>query len=186
MKHTLILVLGLPATGKTSLAREIAEEFNLPLICKDDIKEIIFDTIGWSDRDWSIKVGKSAFAIMDYIIEQQLKSGCSLIVESPFNPRFTNPQFAKWQATYNFKALQVLCHADGKVLTERFKARGAQQDRHPGHRDEHNLSEFSDKLIKGKANTLTLDGDIVEVDTTDFDKINKKLVFDQIRSALQN
>lgn len=45
-----ILVNGLPATGKTTLARRIATDLRLPLLAKDAIKETLFDTLGWSDR----------------------------------------------------------------------------------------------------------------------------------------
>ena len=44
----LIIVSGLPATGKTTISKELAKEFSLPSIGKDTIKEVryidTFDT----------------------------------------------------------------------------------------------------------------------------------------------
>jgi tRNA uridine 5-carbamoylmethylation protein Kti12 len=51
MKHSeLIIFTGLPGTGKTTLSRVMAKELSLPLCAKDDIKEVMFDHIGWGDK----------------------------------------------------------------------------------------------------------------------------------------
>ena len=57
----LILVTGLPAAGKTMIARRLSEILNLPLIAKDDIKERLFNGLGMSTREWSQKLGGLAF-----------------------------------------------------------------------------------------------------------------------------
>ncbi len=49
----LIVVAGAPATGKTVIARRVAKALQLPLVCKDDLKELLFDDLGWSDQAWS-------------------------------------------------------------------------------------------------------------------------------------
>ena len=182
-KPTLILILGLPATGKTTISRHIAEHFNLPLLVKDDIKEIMFDGLGWSDREWSQKVGRTAFQLLDYVVEQQLKSGHSIIVETPLRPEYENEKFQKWQADYGFHCIQVLCDADINVLAERFEAR-AKDDRHPGHVDHTHLEEFKAMLAKGKAEALDVKGGLIEVDTTDFSKVDERAIFAQIAAEL--
>lgn len=57
----LVIVLGAPGAGKTTLARRIAAEIGWPLLVRDDIKEILFDTLGWSDRQWSRKLGGASW-----------------------------------------------------------------------------------------------------------------------------
>src|SRR5512136_2128322 len=61
---TLILVTGLPCTGKTTLARRLADGFSLPLLTKDPLKEILFDGLGWSNRNWSRRVSETTHALM--------------------------------------------------------------------------------------------------------------------------
>ncbi len=56
-KTSLIIILGPPGTGKTTLGKRIAKDLNLPFVHKDGIKELLFDKLGWSDRVWSRKVG---------------------------------------------------------------------------------------------------------------------------------
>jgi predicted kinase len=42
---TFVVVSGSPASGKTTLARAIASELNLPLIAKDAIKEALMSVL---------------------------------------------------------------------------------------------------------------------------------------------
>ena len=165
---------------------EIAAEFHMPLISKDDIKEIIFDGLGWHDREWSKKAGRTTFALIDYILEAQLKAGNSVMVESPYDPTFQNEKLQRWQRLYHFNAIQILCYAEGSVLLERFIQRSNSQERHPGHVDAENVDEFRERILKGKAELLDIQGAVVEVDTTDFNKVDEAKIFSQIRQALVN
>ncbi|MHB1318873.1 MAG: hypothetical protein ACYCYF_09680 [Anaerolineae bacterium] len=41
-----MIVTGLPGSGKTSVTRRSAAEHGLPLACKDEYKELPFETLG--------------------------------------------------------------------------------------------------------------------------------------------
>jgi predicted kinase len=70
MKTLLILISGFSCTGKTTLARKIAEKYSLPLISRDDIKESLFDSLGYSDREWSKKLGIASYDLLYFFTEQ--------------------------------------------------------------------------------------------------------------------
>jgi predicted kinase len=53
----IVVVCGPPASGKTTLARAIADDLRLPLLSKDAVKEVLFDALGSGDRAWSLRVG---------------------------------------------------------------------------------------------------------------------------------
>jgi predicted kinase len=63
----LVIVSGPPCSGKTTLARWLAKELALPLIAKDNIKELLFDHLGWSDRAWSKKLGRATYPLIYYL-----------------------------------------------------------------------------------------------------------------------
>src|SRR5450759_1043464 len=102
-KPLLILITGPPCTGQTPLGRSIASEFYMPFLNKDSIKELLFDSLGWSDREWSKKLGLASYALLYYFLDIQLKAGISLIVESNFHPTFDIEKFHALQEKYNFQ-----------------------------------------------------------------------------------
>ena len=164
-----IIVSGPPASGKSTLAQEIARELKLPMLYKDGIKETLFDTLGWHDREWSKKLGMVTYHLLYYFLEAQLAAGQSLIVESNFGPAAT-AEFRRLKEKYPFQPFQVLCRAEGSVLVERYAARTGH--RHPGHVDQVALEEIKPSLLKGYLDPLEIGGEVVEVETTDLSKID--------------
>ena len=46
MKRILLVVTGPPCAGKTTLAAQLGLELSLPVVHRDVLKEILFDTLG--------------------------------------------------------------------------------------------------------------------------------------------
>ena len=147
MKGRVIIITGLPASGKTTIGKELAGRMNIPFISKDDIKESLFDGLGWKDREWSKKVGLISYDLLYYFVEALLKASASFVLESNFKPEFDNLKVAALKEKYGFEVVQILCKADGEVLFERFKNRSASGSRHPGHDDITNDDEFKSALL---------------------------------------
>lgn len=47
---TYVIFTGLPASGKTRLARSIAPSLSLPVVDKDEILEALYDALGTGER----------------------------------------------------------------------------------------------------------------------------------------
>lgn len=182
-KTLLIIISGLPCTGKTTLGRKIAKEFRLPFISKDDIKESLFDDLGWTDREWSKKIGAASYKLLYYYMDSLLSAGIPFIVESNFKPEFENEKFLNLKEKYGFEPFQILCKTNGEILLERFKARSESGTRHPGHVDHLNYEEFKEPLLKGRLDNLNIGGKVFDIDTTDFNTINYDALFSAIKSA---
>lgn len=180
----LIIVSGPPASGKSTLARQIARELGLPLLHKDGIKESLFDSLGWQDRAWSKRLGIATYRLLYYFVEVELAAGLSLVVESNFAAVAT-AEFKRLQEKYPFRPFQVMCFADGKTLVERYTARANDPARHPGHVDLETLAEIEEVLSRGRLEPLDLGGEIMEIDTTDFYKIDVAGIVARLRTALE-
>ena len=76
-----VIVAGALYSGKMMLARRLAKELALPLIAKDAIKKSLFDSPGWSDRQWSKKLGRASYGLLNCFCETQ----CSAFVGSDQN-----------------------------------------------------------------------------------------------------
>jgi predicted kinase len=57
-----VVVSGLPASGKTTLGRQLAGALDLPLIDKDEILESLFDSRGIGDASWRRKLSRESDA----------------------------------------------------------------------------------------------------------------------------
>jgi hypothetical protein len=182
-KPVLVIVHGRPATGKTTIARSLAQSLNIPLIAKDDIKELLFDSLGWSDRAWSKKLGAETYDLLFYFAETILKTKSSLMVESNFSQGST-PFLEGILERAPYHPVQVICQADTKTSIERFRERGEAGRRHPGHVDPTVIEEMSLSTDKGPTAPLPLDGDIIEVDTNDFQSIDLESVVERLSLIL--
>lgn len=183
----LILVSGLPASGKTSLAEEIGKALALPVINKDAIKELLFDTLGWSSRDWSKKLGGASMEVLWFIAERHTRAHSSIVLESNFVKEFADSQIAKLRAEWPVRVIEVHCTADREVLVERYRKRAEDGERHPGHMewDEGDMEKDLIPQIRGaKDLTLGQTDALIEVDTTDFEALDIPSVVEQVRSAM--
>jgi len=176
----LIIINGASATGKTALGKEIAKKLNLPLICKDDIKELLFDDLGWSDREWSKKVGGASFDLLWHTTETMLSTNISLIIETKFHPENARKKLQELKAKYRFRVIEMNCHADGDTILKRFSER-AKNKRHPGHNDLQNIDLFKEELLRGKVEPIDDKSKIISIDTTDFSTIDIDEIVEKIK-----
>ncbi len=173
----LVIVTGAPATGKTALGKRIAEELQLPFMNKDGIKETLFDSLGWKDREWSKRLGAASMDLLFLFAEGQLRAGRSCVVESNFYPEFDTERFLDLARKCPYKPFQVLCTTDAETLAGRYRGRAESGERHPGHVDHMLFKELDVKALQSKHGALEIGGQVVRVDTTDPKAIDYKGLF---------
>ncbi len=168
MNPTLVIVSGAPASGKTTLCKQMVSELGFPLMSKDMIKEDLFDLLGWTDREWSKKLGVFSIQLLFAWVDRNLANRQSCIVDSNFKIEWDLDQFLKFQTDYSARLINIHCTADKETLMKRFERRANNGQRHPGHCDSNNLEEFRDITNQPWLPVLGNKDDILEVDSTNF------------------
>jgi predicted kinase len=182
-RPTVIYILGLPATGKSTLAKKLSVELNLPLISKDELKIILFDVYGWAGREESMQAGRVSYDIIDYILEEQLRVGNTLIVEST-PPKFAADKFKGWQVKYGARYVQIYCDAEANIIRERFKARILADERHvSGVEGKAGLKNLEALISQGFV-PIDVEGEIIKIDTTDFARFDQDALTSHLRGLL--
>jgi len=180
-----LIVTGPPCAGKTTLARRLAASFALPLMTKDTIKEVLFETLGASDRAWSRRLGGASMELLYIYVESQLAAGRSCVVEGNFDTTFATPAFRRMAARYLFLPIQVNCVADPAVLATRFRERALSGERHPGHQDHLPPDPRLYAPIPGRLEPLDIGGHVIELDLSDFAQLEYDRLCARIRSFWQ-
>jgi predicted kinase len=130
----LLLVTGLPASGKTTLARTLCHRYGAPLVAKDAIKEPLLDVLGAEDPAESRRLSDASFAVMFALGQELLAAGCSVVLEGNFRLG-EHVQALQPLLPHAKRVAQVLCRTDEATRIERLLARANDPTRHPGHRD---------------------------------------------------
>ena len=79
-----ILVTGIPAAGKSTMAEALSERLRLPVISKDAVKELLFDNVGFQSREEKVNLGIAGMEIMYYVAGQLMRAGQFFILENNF------------------------------------------------------------------------------------------------------
>ena len=161
-----ILVTGLPATGKSRLAEALARRFGCPLLAKDAIKEPLLDVLGGGDRAWSRKLSDASFAVLFGLARAILATSRPLVVEGNFRAGVHEESLRPLVAAGPL--IQFLCTAPDTARATRLAARATDATRHPGHDDAALLAE-----APGNTGFLDLPGERITYDSTatDVDRV---------------
>lgn len=190
-----ILVTGIPAAGKSTMAKTIAERLKLPSISKDAMKEILFDNVGFQSRKEKVNLGVASMEIMYYVAEQLMKAGQAFILENNFE--YSSEHGIKnLLEQYQYSVLIITLTGDYRVIYQRFLERESSPNRHRGHVVNDCYPEKKGKEVLRTTSisyenyvygieqrgfdTFLVNEKQIKVDTTDFSKIDMEKLFSEI------
>ena len=149
-----VLVAGPPGTGKSTLARPLAELLGLALLDKDAIKGALMEALGTpSDVEGSRAYGRAA--VMALLTVARTCPGA--VLDSTFYP-YAVPALRELPG----RLVEVRCRAPRELVLARYRARTP--SRGPGHFDE----QRPEAELFGEAMVTPLGlGPLIEVDTAE-------------------
>ena len=193
----LIIIAGMPSAGKTTLARKLSEQFGYPILEKDEMKEMLFDHLGYADRIEKRKLDYASNAILLQTTEKLLQKGVSLIIVNNFRSDAAKTVQAMISRC-GCKCVNVFLGGDADVFYQRYVERDKQKLRHQGHTfidryppqpgDDVNRSmtrqDFADIFEKQGMAEFKMECTRIDVDATYPEKVDMNALLAQIKEAL--
>jgi predicted kinase len=148
-----VVVSGAPGSGKTTVARVLSRQLELPLLSKDTIKEALLDVMGAASVEASKELGRAAIAVLLALANDTHGA----VLESVWRRSLATRELT----TLDGRIVEVHCRCPADVARARYSGRAG---RAAGHFDRERLEE---DLWHGEAAEPIASGwRVVEVDTT--------------------
>lgn len=194
----LILVAGMPCSGKSTFVDYLSKKSRLPYMSKDSIKEKLYDTVGFKSREEKNKLGVGAMKILYYFAEVEMKTGSPFILENNFE-NVSKPELVSLIRKYNYYPITVMFDGAAEVIYDRFVQRDQLPGRHRGHVVNAQYPEinpaapyvpmgfeiFKEKIEKRGWRKFNVGGTRIVIDTTDISKIDYDNVILKINKTIE-
>ena len=167
MRHHHLIVTGIPASGKSTIARALSEALGLEMFDKDEILEDLFNEKGIGDKHWRTTLSRAA----DEVLRQRARqSENSIIVSWWRHPAsiVASGTPTEWLSELQGVLIEIYCICDPAIAVQRFQSR----IRHSGHLDQ--LKSHADLLPQFQQHAALGPlgiGRLVEVNTEGVTKI---------------
>lgn len=161
----LIVINGHPASGKSTLLDQLANDLDVIALSRDAFKEILFDTLGAATLEDSKRYGGASFALLMTTARAIMARRLDLILEANFSPVPGQKELLALAQGFHFQTAEILVHAPDAVLATRYQRRIREGTRHPGHHDAERLMEQTLRMREPHP-PLNLGGPLWMVDTS--------------------
>jgi adenylate kinase family enzyme len=121
-KPSLIIISGRPASGKSTLARKIAQQIRCPLISRDEIKEGYVNTVQIEHNkiadEENIRIYNTFFNVIELLLDNKI----TIVAEAAFQHKLWLPKFESLSKKSNIKL--IICKVDQNLACKRYLERG--------------------------------------------------------------
>jgi glucokinase len=153
VKRRLVVMSGLPASGKSTTARALGEALGWPVICKDALLHVIYEAMGFGpdEREHSLRTGNAAWAVFWL----QARSFPNAVLDTNLKP--TSAYEMAQLAALDAQLVEVACLCPPALAQARYAAR-------PGYAAQR-TAVLSDERVAEYQGSLGI-ADRIELDTT--------------------
>lgn len=180
----LLLVTGDLATGKSTFAGMLSGRYDTNVFYKDSIKEVLGDTIGFSNREENLKLSKATGELMMHIFSEFAKLGKNLILESNFHEEDL-VRLQEMASESGYDVLVLVLRGELETLHKRYLHRIYHENRHPVHLSTtlDVFEDFKDYIERGRKEKII--GEALCIDANDFSYQTDKEVLTKIDEFMQ-
>ena len=174
-----ILIGGVLAAGKSTYANILKEKYNLTVVTKDRLKEILGDNIYVETREENKKLSVICFDLMKYLLVCNMTN---LVLECNFKD-YELIELKKLCSELDYEVLTLVFDADNETLHKRFNKR-LNENRHYVHKSQ-DFTDINDFIpVIDQLRYAPYFGEIVKVDCNDFSYQNDEELFRKIEIFL--
>ena len=158
-----IFIGGVLASGKSTYAKIIQDKFNLTIVTKDKLKELLGNEIYVANREENKKLSVISFEIIKYLLSTNMST---LVIESNFKP-YEMVELKKICESFDYKVLSLVFDGSNEILHKRFNDR-LKENRHYVHKSQDftNINDFIPVLEELR--NVQYFGEIIKVNCDDF------------------
>ncbi len=174
----LIIITGDSAAMKSTISKRLSEDLSITCFNKDDIKEILGDVVGFSDRHENIRLSKATFAVLKEAAEQLLAQNMSVMIESNFKP-YEFESLKELPGLNYHQVLTLVLSGAPEVLYKRYLER--EPSRHFVHKSVsfNTLESFAKAMIDYQDADFI--GTVIKIDTSAFEEGDYQTVLASVR-----
>ena len=171
-----VLVNGVPAVGKSTVARDVSLLLDAPLLGLDTVKEALFGELGTGDRLYNRKMGRASYAAI-WALVADFPPDTIVVVDAWFGFQPAG-LLLEHLARADVRGLcEIWCHADPEIIAQRYLDRCG--SRHAGHLGTDYVSELRSLAQSAQPFAIST---VIRVDTTR--PVDAARVIPAIRAAL--
>ena len=190
-----IVLAGMPASGKSTIANKLRATFALPVLEKDALKEEIFDTMGFQCYAEKRKSDHAANAVLLRCTRALLENGQSVILDNNFDTE-SAARLDALVREFDANCITVFFGGDADAFYARYVERDRLHLRHLGHvlqehypplpGESHDYTmtreEFSQKFESRGMTQFRCAGARIDIDATHPETIDTDALIAQIRA----
>jgi predicted kinase len=180
----LLLITGDIATGKSTFANILSQRYHANVFFKDSMKEVLGDTIGFSNREENKKLSTATMELMLFIFSEFAKLEKELILESNFH-RGELERLHRIAQNNGYNVLTIALFGDVEVLHTRYLNRMENENRHPVHLST-TIDRFDDfKKCSDYLTSIEIPGEVIRINATDFSYQSSEEILSQIDAFMK-